>query len=149
MQSRCNWQKKRFTGRVIAYSIVLTILLTLLITLLVNRSDVEVTILRTPGMFFQEQPDGKISNLYNVRMVNKTFEDNSVEVKLLDKDGEIRIVGEDLKVTSQESAETKILILLDKKDIPSRNNRIKLGIFSKGELIDEVETNFMGPGTKK
>ena len=141
-------QKKRFTGRVIAYSVVLTILLTLLITLLVNRSDVEVTILRTPGMFFQEQPDGKISNLYNVRMVNKTFDDNSVEVKLLDKDGEIKIVGEDLKVTSQESAETKVLILIDKKDIPSRNNRIKLGIFSKGELIDEVETNFMGPGTK-
>lgn len=141
-------QKKRFTGRVIAYSVVLTILLTLLITLLVNRSDVEVTILRTPGMFFQEQPDGKISNLYNVRMVNKTFDENYVEIKLLDKDGEIKIVGEDLKVTSQESAETKVLILLNKKDIPSRNNRIKLGIFSKGELIDEVETNFMGPGTK-
>ena len=142
-------QKKRFTGRVIAYSVVLTVLLTLLVTLLVNRSDVEVTILRTPGMFFQEQPDGKISNLYNVRMVNKTFEDNSVEVKLMDKDGEIKIVGEDLMVTSQQSAETKVLILLDKKDIPSRNNPIKIGVYLKGELIDEVETNFMGPGTKK
>ena len=67
----------------------------------------------------------------------------------MDKDGEIKIVGEDLMVTSQQSAETKVLILLDKKDIPSRNNPIKIGVYLKGELIDEVETNFMGPGTKK
>lgn len=140
--------KKRFTGRVIAYSVVLVILLTLLITLLVNRSDVEVTILRTPGMFFQEQQDGKISNVYNVRMVNKTFDNASVELKLMGIDGEIKIAGQETTVSSQQSAETKMIILIDKDKLSSRNNDINIGVYSKGELIDEVTTNFMGPGTR-
>ncbi len=140
--------KKRFTGRVIAYSVVLTILLIVLITLLVNRADVEVTILRTPGMFFNEQPDGSISNVYNVRMVNKTFNDAAVELKLIGIDGQIKIAGKETSVSPQESAETKMIIMIDKNKLSSRNNEIKIGIYSKGELIDEIETNFMGPGSR-
>ena len=140
--------KRRFTGRAIAYSAVLTILLTILIVLLVNRTDVEVSLLRTPGMFFQEQTDGKISNVYNLRLVNKTFDESSVELKLLNKVGEIKIAGEELKVAPQGTSESKLIIILDKDQIPDRNNDLKVGIYSKGEQIDEIETNFMGPGSK-
>jgi hypothetical protein len=59
---------------VIGYSVVLVFLLGVLTFLLATRTDVDVTILRTPGMFYQEQPDGRISNVYDVKVLNKTFD---------------------------------------------------------------------------
>jgi cytochrome c oxidase accessory protein FixG len=52
-----------FTPRAIGYTVVLVILISLTTILLISRSDFELTILRTPGLFFQEQPGNKISNL--------------------------------------------------------------------------------------
>jgi len=62
--------KFRLTTRVVGYSALLIILLTVLTVLLFNRHPVDVTILRTPGMIYQEQPGGIISNLYSVKLTN-------------------------------------------------------------------------------
>ncbi|MCX6295888.1 MAG: cytochrome c oxidase accessory protein CcoG, partial [Bacteroidetes bacterium] len=52
-----NNQKLKITSRMMAYSAVLVLLLGILVTLLVSRTDVETTIMRTPGMLYQEQPN--------------------------------------------------------------------------------------------
>jgi len=63
----------RFTARIAGYTGVLIILIGLLTILLVNRKDINVNILRTPGMFFQEMPENKIANIYDVKIYNKTL----------------------------------------------------------------------------
>jgi cytochrome c oxidase accessory protein FixG len=64
-------QKPRFTTSIALYSLLLLGLLTGLGFGLATRSDTETTILRTPGMLFQKQPDGRLSNLYNFKIVIK------------------------------------------------------------------------------
>ena len=45
-------------------------------------------------MLYQEQENNRISNLYNIQFVNKTFEDITLEVQLQDfESGEINRVG--------------------------------------------------------
>jgi cytochrome c oxidase accessory protein FixG len=51
-----------FNARIIAYTVVLIGLLAVLAGLLVSRADVQTTILRTPGMSYQDQGNNKISN---------------------------------------------------------------------------------------
>src|SRR5690606_11539502 len=111
-------KKLKITPRIVASSAVLVLLVVAFAYLLFTRESIEATIMRVPGMTFQEQPDGRISNLYNVQLVNKTFDDQPVTFELNGADGEIRIVGEnELMLPGQAKKETTFFILLDKEKI--------------------------------
>src|SRR5262249_37067737 len=58
----------RITHRLVGYCLILLALCAGLVVLLLTRSDVDVTLLRAPGALFQSTPEGKISNLYLLKM---------------------------------------------------------------------------------
>ncbi|MFT7033557.1 MAG: cytochrome c oxidase accessory protein FixG [Cyclobacteriaceae bacterium] len=137
----------KFNARIIAYSTVLIGLLSLLTFLIFSRSDVEATILRVPGMLFQEQPNDRISNLYNIQFVNKTYEDVLLEVKLKDHpSGFVKRVGEEeVVIPGSQSIEGVFFIELPKSDLTERKTEVIIQLYWNGELFDELETNFLGP----
>lgn len=138
--------KFKVTGRIIAYSVVLFILLGSLITLLAIRSDVEATILRTPGMLYQELADKKVSNLYNIKIVNKTFQDLPISIKIIEPKGEVKWVGRGIdSLNEQDISEGEMFIILDQASILTNKTKLKIQILSNDKLMDEVETNFIGP----
>ncbi len=114
----------RWTGRIIAYAALLIALIGVLVLLLLNRRDLDVTVLRTPGMFFQEQPDGRVSNVYDVKVLNKTFAPSSIALRLQGTEGEIRYIGDSLKAAPQEIAEGKFLILLNRSALHGLNTPV-------------------------
>jgi cytochrome c oxidase accessory protein FixG len=137
--------RKIFTPRAIGYTFVLILLLSLISFLLINRSEVELTILRTPGILFQEQPNNKISNLYDVKIINKTFDEFSVILKLENIEGEIKLIGnENLFVESQGIAEAKFLVILSKDDIKTMKTPIDISVSSDEKVIDVIRTSFLG-----
>lgn len=139
-------QPLRFTPRIAGYSALLIILLTGLSVGLAFRSDTETTILRTPGMLFQEQPDGTISNLYNFKIVNKTTRSFPVEFRLQSIDGEIVLIGEpDIHAKREGITEGEFFLKVDPRIIRERKTKIKIGVYSGDELVEMVKTNFMGP----
>lgn len=141
-------QKLRFTTRIALYSALLTILLTGLGIGIALRSDTETTILRTPGMLFQKQPDGRISNLYNYKIVNKTTEDFPVQLKLENIKGEIRLVGDqrNLEAKNQAISEGEFFVITEQSEVKQRKTKIKIGVYSGDKKIETVKTTFMGPG---
>ncbi|HAP35472.1 MAG TPA: cytochrome c oxidase accessory protein CcoG [Bacteroidetes bacterium] len=141
--------RKIFTPRVIGYTIVQILLLSLLTFFLTTRSEIDVTILRTPGMFFQEQPNDKVSNLYDMKVLNKTFEQQNIEVKLLNREGDIKILGDNKSINPQEAALTKMFISFDKKSITTMNTPLVIGVYSGGIEIQRITTSFLGPVEKK
>jgi len=139
-------RKKIFTPRVIAYTAVLTILIAVNFFLLSARTDVEALILRTPGMLYQKVDDNYISNLYNYQIINKTKNEFPVEFRLEDGvDGKIRMVGEAPTTRSSDVAEGALFIDLNKSKLDSRKNKITVNVYIDGELIDQVQTTFLGP----
>lgn len=141
-------EKKKLTlsPRIIAYAAVLLALIGALVYLLYSREPIEATITRVPGTMYQEQADGKISNLYNVQLINKTFDDAHVELKLLEEKGNIKVVGgDDLTLPGQARKESTFFIILDRKDIKTNSTRLNIQVYSDGELLDEIETRFLGP----
>ncbi len=141
--------RKIFTSRVIGYSVVQILLLSLLTFFLTTRSAIDVTILRTPGMFYQEQPNDKVSNLYDMKVLNKTFEQRNIEVRLLNREGDITILGDNKSVNPQEVALTKMFISFDKKSISTMNTPLQIGVYSDGVEIQRINTSFLGPVEKK
>jgi cytochrome c oxidase accessory protein FixG len=143
--------KSLLTPRIMAYSVVLVLLLSLFSFLMVSRTDVEAMVLRVPGMLYQEQENDRISNLYNITFINKTFDDITLELKLKEiPDGTIKRVGsEDVNVTASNSLESVYFIEVPKTHIKSTTTPITILIYNGEVLVDEIETNFLGPSPKK
>jgi cytochrome c oxidase accessory protein FixG len=138
-------KKIKFNARTIAYSFVLLVLIGIITYSMTARSSVEATVLRAPGMLYQDQGDGKFSNLYNIKMVNKTNEDLPISVKLLSPQGEVKVIGEQIMVKSQSIGESVFFIILDEEVLQPGKMDIRIGIYSGERLIEEAKASFVGP----
>ena len=142
-------EKFRFTTRMAGYSTVLVIILAVLGYLLITRSDFSINILRTPGLLFQEQPDNKISNIYDLNIINKTFNPAPIELKLKDTAGELKLLGDEVNLKPQEKRDSKFMLILPQASISKMNTPITISIYSNDKLLKEVKTSFLGPVTAK
>lgn len=138
-------QRFKITPRIILYSSVLTVLLTLITIFMVNRTDIETTILRTPGTLYELTADGKVRNLYTIKMVNKTYKPLKIDLKLKNPPGTIDIIGPDIVIEQNGYAESVFFVDIDSSGIYNENSLISLDIYSNGELVEEIKTNFRGP----
>lgn len=138
-------EKFRMTTRRVLYSSLLTVLFGGLVTLLSFRSDVQATILRTPGMSYSETQNGKIQNIYNIKVLNKTFHNMPVELKLENVKGEISYIGNKISAPAEEYGEGIITIEIDKHQLSERNIKLKIGVYSGDKKLQTVKTNFMAP----
>jgi cytochrome c oxidase accessory protein FixG len=140
-------KKSIFTTRVLAYIVVLSALLVTVTSLMLNRTDIDATVLRVPGLLYQKTEDGRIQNLFNVLFVNKTFEPASVDIRLRDNpEAEIIIVGGakiDLKANS--TKELVLFVNLPPEKLAGAKTPIVFEIVRDGEIIDTASTNFLGP----
>lgn len=138
-------EKFKFNARLIAYSTILIILIGVFITMLFLRNDVEATILKLPGQTFQSTPT-TIKNIYTVKLINKTTEDiENIEIKLISHKGKVDMVGGSMKIKKQDLQSGTLFIEIDKKDLISSKEKLEIGIYSNGELIETTSTNFTGP----
>ncbi|MFC2125362.1 cytochrome c oxidase accessory protein CcoG [Bacteroidota bacterium] len=142
-------KKGLFSVRVAGYSMILVLLVALQVYLLSTRIPVETTILRVPGMLYQEQENDVISNLYNIQFINKTFEDINIELRLRDFDsGNIRRVGEStIHIPANGNIEGVFFIDLPKSFILQAKTPLVLEVIDlkKNEIIEKTKTNFLGP----
>lgn len=137
--------KRLFTPRTLGYSAVLLALVIALAGLTFSRSEIEATILRTPGALYQKTTDGDITNLYSVRIINKTFEPISVTLRLLSPAGEITLIGGKLEVQPDALAETAFLAQVAPEQLQGIKTDIRVGVYAGDTLIDTIKSSFIGP----
>ncbi len=135
LMTKRNWL---FSGILVALSIVFVLLL-------VWRAPVEATILRTRGQLFQEMPDGRMSNLYNYELYNKTSQSLNMEFRLENVKGTIQTIGEEhLQVGKGGNLKGSMLIFIDKKDLVATGSTpLEIGVYGNGERLDDVKINFL------
>lgn len=136
----------KFTRRIKAYSVVLLLLLSFLTYLLVSRSDIDARLLRTAGLTYTTMPDGRLSNLYNLKLVNKTHVPMIVDVKLENPAGEIQMIntGNDT-IRSGEHITHQFFVILNREDVKSWKTEVQVGLYVEDKKIKTIKTNFMGP----
>jgi len=136
----------RFTWRMKAYSIVMCLLLGVLVWLLSTRTDVGVTLLRTPGQLYQEQPGQQMSNLYNYKLLNKTFRSKEVTLKPENFEGTIKLVGETKLIIPKDGYATgSMFIYMNNDAVKRRKTILKIGVYEGKEKINTITTSFLGP----
>ena len=138
-------QKLRFTTRIKAYSAVLLLILSALIAMLSTRDAVDVTILRTQGMIYQELPGGYIGNLYSARMFNKTHRDIKVELVYEGNDGNVEILGKQPLIEKESYAVITFLVKRKSNLIKKRKTDLTIHVKAEGKELTQKKTTFIGP----
>jgi cytochrome c oxidase accessory protein FixG len=138
-------EKQRFTTRMKMYTVLLAGLLVLLCVMIFSLKDVKATVIRTPGMLFQEVGKDSVSNLYNIKVINKTMESIPLTLKLESGNGVVKMAGNTIHVQKEEQGAGAFFVVLHNKSISERKTTIKLGLYEGNRKISEVTTNFLGP----
>ena len=138
-------ERLRVTPRLIGYCVILCLLASLLTLMLFTRADVEATLLRAPGSLFQQMPDGHYSNLYTIRVVNKTSREFPVELRLENPAGSVQVMGSKLVVLPQKLLENSVLVELEPAAMKSGTTPIVLGVYVGGKKLQTLKTAFIGP----
>jgi hypothetical protein len=113
--------------------------------LLTGRSDLQATILRTPGVMFEELPNGKVRNLYSFKVINKTFSPMPIELQLKDERGEIAMVGGNVELPPEGVAETAFFIDIPRDSLTSSQTELTVEVYGSSALMTEIKTKFLGP----
>lgn len=139
--------RKIFTPRVYAYTSVLLALLVLDVFLITRRGEVESIILRSPGQLYQQKDSTHLTNLYTYVLINKSNRELPVRLQAMTPGAQIQIVGkEPLSIAKGDKIEGAFFVEMPEDQLLSRKTPIVIDIISEGKKIDEVKTNFMGPG---
>jgi len=138
-------EKFLFNTRIKIYVALFTFMFGALITLLLLRSDIEATILKIPGQMFTTT-DTSVTNVYTFTLVNKTVNDyRNLNIKLLSVKGDIKVVGNLVSLEKESLKEGTIFITIDKANLKTDREALKIGIFQGTKLIETTTTNFPSP----
>jgi polyferredoxin len=135
-----------FTRRIKAYTAVLSFLIALLVFLLVSRTDLDATLMRTAGMTYTSMPDGRISNLYNLKLANKTHKDIPVTLKLENIPGEISLITPGQTIVKKEAyTHVQFFVKLKREDVKSWKTQLEIGLYDSLKKIKSISAKFIGP----
>ena len=140
-------KRLRWTPRMMAYTGILFLLVGVETFLLATRSDIDVTVMRAKGTMFNNEENNRVSNLYNMHLINKTTEDLDLEMRIDIPGAEVRWVGEKRIAKSNELLEATFFIVLPKGSIHEQKSKVKIEFWQGDRLIGKSKTTFLGPVT--
>ncbi|NQV37921.1 MAG: cytochrome c oxidase accessory protein CcoG [Candidatus Marinimicrobia bacterium] len=140
---------KIMNWRIAGYSIILTLLISLMVFLISTRIPIETTILRTPGMLYQEINDNYIRNLYNIKVVNKTYHDKSIRLEVSEPKNVILTLVSDLIIPSDDLGQSVFFVDIPRDQLRIQKNKVKIDVYSGDELLESVETSFIAPTSRE
>ena len=139
-------ERLRITPRLVIYTAVLCILSSLLAFLLATRKDVEATMLRAPGTIYQQVGADQFSNLYLVKLLNKTTRDLPVELRLENPaDGTVTIAGGAPVAKAEKVTQSAAVVQLPRSVLTGKDTRVVVGLYHDGKRLQTIKTNFAGP----
>lgn len=136
----------KLTARAKAYIVLMFAIVGLLAALILTRSEIDVNILRLRGTTYSKVDETTYSNIFQGTFMNKTNEDKMITLKVTSDNATIDIVGGDFMLKKGEDIKKELLVKMNQKDLSGSKTPFKVGVYSGGELIEEEEVNFAGPG---
>lgn len=132
--------------RTYAYSAVLVVLIIVLGITVSKRSSVDVSIIRMQGTMYQQTDSLHITNIYNVKIINKTNHQKKIKIKLIDlPEGELQFTSDLTTLIADKASESVLVIKIPLTSLRSRTTDLKIGTYENNDLITVNKINFIGP----
>ena len=110
-----------------------------------TRKDFETRIVRQRGTTFQMTDDGRVSNIFEINLINKTQMNYSVKLKIGSGEGEIETVVKKMILKKEGALKERFIVKLPLNEIDNGKKILHIQIIGNGKEIDVVKTKFLGP----
>lgn len=128
------------------YMGILAGIFVLFTVLLIRTGDLKVTMLRAPGQTYTMTPDGNVTNLYSVKVLNKDKDDMELSFRLHGKTGETRVLGaEALAVPGGEMADGNLIVELPADQLEGLSFDLEIEVLDGDRVVETLTTKFNGP----
>jgi cytochrome c oxidase accessory protein FixG len=135
-----------FTARMKAYSGLLLLLMVAMSFMVSTRQHVDTYISRVKGQLYQEVSADTISNLFEIKWINKSQKETQVDLRLEDMPGTIQWIGQmDFILKPETIHDHTFFMKIPKQAIHHRKNAVTIGIYEEGKRIQRIRTQFLGP----
>lgn len=136
---------KRNRTRHAIYGVILVFLIGVFGYMIFTRSDIGGSLLRATGSSYQLRPDGTVSNLYTLELLNKSGREIDFEIVPATADMDIQLVNNISTLNKDGSAKLSFFMIADRKDIDSYKTPVKVHILSDGKIVETMKTTFIAP----
>lgn len=138
-------EKLHFSTRMMGYTAVISVLLGVMSYFIFTRSDMDITVMRSAGMLYQEQPGGYISNVYNAEIINKANDTRSIKLVADDPAIKIKYIQSPGVVGKGSSVKTVFFVMIPAAAIHDLKTNVRLRLVSGNRTVKTVSTAFVGP----
>lgn len=140
-----NERSPRLTLRMKAYGVIILLMIGVSTFFILTKKDIDVNVLRAAGSMYQEQPNNFISNLYTAELVNKTSKPTKIDFVPENKNHKIQWVQKVDSLAPESTSKATFFLLVPQTDINKTKTSVNIEVVQNGEVIDRIETNFLGP----
>lgn len=139
--------KFKLNNRSKAYMVLLALLMGFMAYLIFSQRTIDSYVKKAQGQLFQEFGEDQLGNLYIAKVINKSLQEEEIELRLENHKGEIKFIGKGELVLKPESInDFEFFIILDNTEVRSHKTNIELGVYNKmNERIQLLKTSFLGP----
>jgi hypothetical protein len=117
----------------------------ILTTLLITRSDFEAVIFRQRGSTFQVLEDGRVSNIFEISLTNKTRNNYKIKLEMDDPNGEIKLVVDDAKLKKEGYLKERFIVKMPMTELTNGKKEIRVKVLGNGKVIKTVKAKVIGP----
>lgn len=118
---------------------------------IMSRVPLEVDILRDRGQLYVENSQGKIENVYTMKIANKEQVDHQYRITILGLDG-LELIGDEIvTIKSGELLDHPVRLQIEPKYISKPNYDIKFKVeaLDNSSIVIEEENRFIGPAPRR
>lgn len=138
-------KKPSFTPRMKVYSAIIAVLFGVLAYFIYQRKDVDVTVMRSGGMLYQEQPGHYISNVYNADLINKTDKPQDIQLVATDPAIQVKYIQAPGTLGKESSTKAVFFLMVPLSRIHSTKTNIQLNVVEHNKVLNTISTTFIGP----
>ncbi|NNE55245.1 MAG: cytochrome c oxidase accessory protein CcoG, partial [Flavobacteriales bacterium] len=135
----------KFRAKSIAYTIALVAIMAVTTGLIIARDAVEVNIHRVPGTVYNRLEDGRLMNLFEAAMVNKTLDTVDFRIELLSDFGQLKVVGEPAPILPKAETRVTFMLINDDKELTEFKTPMQVGVYTGETLLEKQKVMFISP----
>ena len=105
----------------------------------------DITVMRSAGLLYQQQKGGYISNVYNAEIINKTDKKHSITIRPDDRSIKIKYIQAPGAIGSGMEAKAVFFMMIPQANIHTPKTDVRLQLWMDDHLVETVNTAFIGP----
>jgi cytochrome c oxidase accessory protein FixG len=134
--------------RVVAYAAVWFVLVSSVTLLLVGRRSLDFVVLRQPGTLYASVAGGDVANFYTLEGLNRSNRLATFSIEVTEPSGAtVSILGSS-QVPAYGVLDARLLLRLPATAIQGATTPVRLAVRSGGEIVQRIDTAFLGPTTR-